>query len=87
MDNVAVESDGYGVYELADASGNILYIGEGHVQSRLYSHFISASDPTPGVGLYRVEYTGSKERAEQRERAELCSFCKIMDLKLTWGQN
>jgi len=76
MANVAVESDGYGVYELADASGNILYIGEGHVQSRLYSHFISASDPTPGVGLYRVEYTGSKERAEQRERAELRDFTR-----------
>lgn len=74
--NVSNESEGYGIYELGDASGNILYIGEGHIQSRLFSHFIASSDPIPGVGIYRVEYTASKERAEQRERAEIRDYTR-----------
>jgi len=76
MANISVESDGFGVYELGDSSRNILYIGEGHVQDRLYSHFINGTNPIPGTGLYRVEYTGSKERAGQRERAELRDFIR-----------
>ena len=74
--SVALEGDGYGIYELATPSGEILYIGEGHVHDRLRAHFINGRDPIPGASLYRVEYTGSKERAEQRERAELRDYIR-----------
>lgn len=73
-DNVLEESNAYGVYELGDSEGNILYVGEGHVRDRLESHFGIGNDPIPGAGLYRIEYTGSKERAEQREHAEIRAF-------------
>jgi len=67
------ESDNYGVYELGDFDDS-LYIGEGHVYSRLMSHFADGSDPTPGVSSYRLEYTGSKVRAKQRQNAELRAY-------------
>lgn len=73
-DNVLDEPDSFGVYELADSVGNILYIGEGRLRSRLNSHFISGSAPIPGTAKYRAEITGVKERAQQRERAEIRSF-------------
>lgn len=68
------EPDSFGVYELADRAGNILYIGEGRLRSRLNSHFISGSSPIPGVSKYRAEITGVKERAQQRERSEIRAF-------------
>lgn len=74
--SVSRETDAYGVYELAAPSGQILYIGEGHVNARLLAHFINGRDPIPGTSLYRVEYTGSKERAEQRERSELRDYIR-----------
>lgn len=33
-------------------------------------------EPIPGTSKYRAEITGSKERAEQRERAELRDYIK-----------
>ena len=72
-EDVRRQSDKYGVYELGDSS-DILYIGEGHVYTRLMSHFADGSEPTPGVSSYRTEYTGSKLRAVQRQNAELNSY-------------
>lgn len=74
--SVSRETDAYGVYELAAPNGQILYIGEGHVNARLLAHFIIGGDPIPGTSLYRVEYTGSKERAGQRERVELRDYIR-----------
>ncbi len=68
--NVFRETDGYGVYELGN-DREILYIGEGHACSRLMTHFPDSSEPVFGASYYRVEYTGSKERAEQRQNVEL----------------
>jgi len=67
---VQTERDEYGVYELL-SSGDILYVGEGVVRSRLMAHFPDGPEPIVGAERYRVEYTGSKEKAEQREREEL----------------
>lgn len=72
-ENVRRETNHYGVYELGNTNG-ILYIGEGHVYTRLMSHFSDGSDPIPGASFYRVEYTGSKERAVQRQNAELLAY-------------
>jgi len=72
-DNVRRESDNYGVYELGNVN-EILYIGEGQVYTRLMAHFADGSDPIPGASFYRVQYTGSKLRAEQRQNAELASY-------------
>lgn len=72
-ENVRRESDNYGVHELGSFK-DILYIREGHVYTRLMSHFADCSEPTPGVSSYRVEYTGGKLRAVQRQNAELNSY-------------
>ena len=74
--NVSTEPDSFGVYELADGSGNVLYIGEGRLRPRLLSHFITGRSPIPGTAKYRAEITGVKERAQQRERAEIRSFTR-----------
>jgi hypothetical protein len=71
--NVTRESDNYGVYELGNANG-VIYIGEGHVYSRLMSHFPQGTDPIVGAAYYRVEYTGGKDRCVQRQNAELANF-------------
>ena len=71
--NVRQETDNYGVYELGN-SEDILYIGEGHIRTRLMSHFADGSDPIPGASFYRVEYTGSKVKAVQRQNAELNKY-------------
>lgn len=72
-DNVSRESDNYGIYELGNYD-DVFYIGEGHLYTQLMNHFLGGSDPLPGVSSYRVEYTGSKGRCEQRERAELDAY-------------
>ncbi len=72
---VDYESDNFGVYELLNES-EVLYIGQGEVKKRLMAHFPDGSDPIVGATKYRVEYTGGKEKAEQRERAELDSYLK-----------
>jgi len=72
--NVSTEPDSFGVYELANNVGNVLYIGEGRLRQRLLSHFITGKSPIPGVSKYRAEITGVKERAQQRERSEIRAF-------------
>ena len=74
-DNVSRESDNYGVFEIGNDSG-VLYIGEGHIHSRLISHFPQGTEPVVGASYYRVEYTGGKERCEQRKSAELDAHYK-----------
>lgn len=75
-ENVTQEDNVFGVYELGDTNGEVVYIGEGRLRDRLLSHFPSGSDPIPGTKYYRVEKTGSKLRAEQRERALLNDYAK-----------
>lgn len=72
-DNVSRESDDYGVYELGNVTG-VIYIGEGHVYSRLMSHFPDGTAPIVGASLYRVEFSGGKDRAKQRQNAELGAY-------------
>jgi len=72
--NVLGEPDSFGIYELADSNGNILYIGQGRIRSRLNTHFLIGNSPIPKVAKYRYEITGVKERAEQRERSEIRAF-------------
>lgn len=71
--NVGRETNHYGVYELGNVNG-VLYIGEGHVYSRLMAHFADGSEPVVGASYYRVEYTGGKEKATQRQNAELSAY-------------
>jgi len=71
--NVSRETNHYGVYELGN-SDDILYIGEGRVYTRLMAHFSDGSDPVVGASLYRVEYTGGKDKAVQRQNAELSAY-------------
>jgi hypothetical protein len=72
-ESVGVECNNFGVYELGN-DFDILYIGEGQVYNRLMAHFPQGSDPVVGTSKYRVEYTGGKDRAVQRQNAELNAY-------------
>ena len=80
--NVLAEPNSFGIYEMADTSGNIMYIGEGKIRERLNSHFVGGEDPIGRSAKYRKEVTGSKQRAEERERSELRKYAKTHNGKL-----
>lgn len=61
--------DVYGVYELGNRLRNVIYIGQGKLQSRLWDHFESDDPCISKAYWFRYDTTGSKLRAEQRERA------------------
>ena len=75
-ENVNRETDSLGVYELGDTNGDVHYIGEGKVKTRLLSHFARGGDAIPGTKFYRVEYTYSKARAVQKQNALLKKYEK-----------
>ena len=60
----------YGVYELGDESGDVIYIGQGVLSERLWSHVKNKKK----AHYFRCQKTGSKLRAEQRERAEINAY-------------
>ena len=72
-EDVTRETANYGVYELGNEY-DILYIGEGAVYTQLMSHFSTGRAPIVGASYYRVEYTGGKDRAVQRQNAELHAY-------------
>lgn len=78
----ANETDNYGVYQIANSSNDIIYIGEGKVKTRLLRHFPDAREPVVGGSKYRVEYTKSKDRARQRQNALLAEYKRNNDKKL-----
>jgi len=77
---VEKENDCYGVYQLVDEKGTVVYIGIGHILTSLKSHLPEGSNPLQGVVQYKVEYAGNekqvkkklniimKEREEKREK-------------------
>ena len=79
-ENLQMEPDNFGVYEIGHiATGEVLYIGEGHIRSRLLAHLpdgTRAHENVVGADGYRYELTGRKETAIQRERALLNEFRK-----------
>jgi hypothetical protein len=76
--NVSGEPDTFGVYEIAHyRTDEVLYIGEGRIQSRLRAHFPDghrAHENVVGADVYRYEETGSKLRARQRQNVLLREF-------------
>lgn len=64
----------HGVYELGDKDKNVIYIGQGILTERLLAHKISRKACFRKAQYYRFEKTGGKERAEQRERAEMSQY-------------
>ena len=73
-DKVSAEENYYGVYELGDNRGQIVYIGQGRVRDRLISHLIGKSHPIERAAKYRKAFTGGKQKAEEGERAELRAY-------------
>ena len=67
------EYDTYGVYELGDADGEIVYIGQGRVRQRLIAHLRDV-EGKPDISYYRCTYCGSKYRSEQMERVEMITY-------------
>jgi hypothetical protein len=77
QDALEVDIDTYGVYELADRAGHIIYVGQGRIRERLASHSRGDEDPcTRAARFFRFEMTGGKERAEQRERALMRDYAR-----------
>ena len=66
----------YGVYELGNKDKDVIYIGQGVLSERLWAHFNSDNPCLQKAQYYRFEKTGSKLRAEQRERAEMNAYEK-----------
>ena len=68
-DLVDTEYDESGVYELGDASREVIYIGSsGVVRTRLTEHLSGREGPcTKSATYYRVDYT-SNHRSEERRR-------------------
>ncbi|GAH17574.1 unnamed protein product, partial [marine sediment metagenome] len=73
---VGKETNNFGCYELLATTVNVHYIGEGKVRDQLLSHFNGGNAPCPGTKFYRVEYTGSKEKAVQKQNALLKAYEK-----------
>jgi len=72
-ENIDREYDTYGVYELGDSNGEIVYIGQGRVRQRLMAHWRDV-EAKPRISYYRCTYCGSKYRAEQMERVEMATY-------------
>ncbi len=66
----------YGVYELANGSKDVIYIGEGKLKDRLLAHVTDGSDPIPGASYFRYETTNGKDRAVQRQNALLAEYVR-----------
>jgi hypothetical protein len=77
-ENASNETDNYSVYELGNVNtSEILYIGEGHLRTRLLSHLTNGSEPVVGANGYRFELTGSKLKCTQRQNTELTNFLEV----------
>lgn len=73
---VALERDEYGVYELLDSMGNILYIGHGKIMTSLLKHLDDGEYPVAGAHCFSVEYTWDRTKSETRHREELAKYHK-----------
>ncbi len=71
---VDLERDDYGIYELLDASNNIVYIGFGMVRCLLLEHFPDGPLPITGAKWFSVEYTWDESRARKKYDAELSKY-------------
>ena len=67
------EYDTYGIYELGNSKGEIVYIGQGRVRQRLNVHWNDV-EGKPRISYYRCTYCGRKYRAKQMERVEMSIY-------------
>lgn len=73
---VNLERDEYGVYELFDSTGDILYIGHGKIIASLLQHFEDGIHPVTGARSFSTEYTWDKARSEARYKEEMERYHK-----------
>jgi len=66
--------DVYGVYELGDAKGNIIYIGSGRLRDRLRYWKSINKVCIMQARMFRYEKICSERRCRQRERALLKDY-------------
>ena len=76
-ERVKKSSDVYAVYELADGSKDVIYIGEGELRNRLLAHVTNGFAPIPGTSYFRYEITGSKTLCVQRQNALLEEYFRV----------
>ena len=58
-----LERDDFGVYELLDASQDVIYIGWGKVLCLLVEHFEDGTRPITGAKWFSVKYTWDESKA------------------------
>lgn len=73
---VMLERDEYGVYELLDPIGNILYFGHGKIIASLLQHFDDGAYPVIGARRFSVEYIWDKVESERRHGEEMVKYHK-----------
>ncbi|AHF80686.1 DUF7508 domain-containing protein [Thermococcus paralvinellae] len=66
----------YGVYELVDKEGNVLYIGVGNLTDALLTHLPSGSDPIIGASYFSYEVTENIDKAEKMQKSLLDDYLR-----------
>ena len=74
--SVSLNSDFYGVYELCDFNGEVVYIGSGKVKSKLLGHLEKKECPL--ARYYRLLIVGAEEYCKLKESETLQEYIKGM---------
>ena len=83
---VSHDSDNFGVYELADDSEAILYIGGGKVRTELLAHLTKSHFPL--ATRYRIDLSSTEEESRIKERHLPEAYKSIRNGKLPlYNQN
>jgi len=64
----------YGVYQLADADKEIIYIGEGKLRHNLLVQFNDKSEKTASTAYFRYRENDSKKSSKQRKNILIKEF-------------
>ena len=71
-----LERDDFGIYELLDATHDVIYIGGGKVRCLLAQHFADGQHPITGAQWFSAEYTWDESKANARHEEEMAKYHK-----------
>ena len=71
-----LERDDFGVYELLDASQDVIYIGWGKIRCLLIEHFADGDNPIPSTKWFSTEYVWDESKANGRYKEEMKKYHK-----------
>ena len=73
---VEKENDCYGVYYLGNDSGDVLFIGVGHILTNLKSHILG-SESFENATRYCVEYAGNQVQARRLHESAIKEYVSL----------